>query len=243
MARLFRAHVGCVSACEHWGLPVWERHTLPHVVVPRNRSPARRDPGEARRVVVHRTSEPLPGGVWVRGSQAVDQAGWCTSPVGQLVIVDAALRAGILLSGDLAHFGVRDARRRTWLRRVASGAAESPLETVARAAMVIAGLAVSEQVVVPGVGRVDFVVEDALAVEVDGWEFHRSREAFERDRARDRLMLSRSVPVMRFTAREVRNEPHALVMQVAHAVGRSPRRDFERRLAWALGESARNGVA
>ena len=167
----------------------------------------------------------------------MDQAGWCTSPVGQLVIVDAALRAGVLLAGDLAHFGARDARRHAWLRRRASAAAESPLETVTRVGLATAGLAFVEQVVVPGVGRIDFVVEDTVAVEVDGWAFHGGREAFHADRARDRSMLGLGMPVMRFTARELRTDLHAVVLQIASVVGRVPRRDFERRLTWALGYS------
>ena len=237
IATLFRASLGCVTACEHWGLPVWEHHGLPHLVVPWGRSSSRRDPRELARAVFHRTSKPLPSALWVSVAQAIDQAGWCTSPVGQLVMVDAALHAGVLMPGDLAHFEVGPARRRAWLRRIASGAAESPLETVARAALVTAGLSVKEQVIVPGVGRVDLVVEDAVAVELDGWEFHRSREAFERDRARDRLLLARSVPVMRFTARELRADPQAVVAQVAKVVGRDVRRDAEGRLAWALGQA------
>jgi len=79
------------------------------------------------------------------------------------------------------------------------------------------------------------VVEEEVAVELDGWEFHRSREAFEHDRARDRQLLARSVPVMRFTARELRADPQAMVAQVAEVVGRAVRRDAARRLAWVLG--------
>jgi very-short-patch-repair endonuclease len=237
LAALFRAHLGCVTACKHWGLPVWEDHDLPHLVVGRHRSFARRDKRECSQVVVHYTSAPTPARTWVPVAQAIDQARWCTSPVGQLVIVDAALHVGLLCLGDLQHFETRDTRRRAWLCRMASGAAESPLETVARVAIVSAGLRVKEQVIVPGVGRVDFVVEDAIAVEVDGWEFHKGRDAFERDRARDRLLLARSVPVMRFTARELRTDPGGVVAQIAAVANRRPRRDFEQRLAWAVGRA------
>lgn len=236
LAALFRAHLGCVTACRHWGLPVWEDHDLPHLVVGRHRSFARRDNRERSQVVVHYTSTATPSGTWVPVAQAIDQAGWCTSPVGQLVIVDAALHAGVLLPGDLAHFEQRDVRRRAWLRRMASGAAESPLETVARATLVTGGLTITEQVTFADVGRVDLVVEDAVVVEVDGWEFHQGRDAFERDRARDRLMLTRSLPVMRFTARNLRSDPRGFVTQVASVTNRPLRRDFERRLAWALGQ-------
>jgi len=155
----------------------------------------------------------------------------------QLVLVDAALRGGMLLPGDLAHLGRGVARRRAWVRRMASGTAESPLETLARAALVMSGFRVEAQVVVPGVGRVDLVVDDEVAVEVDGWEFHQGRESFERDRARDRLMLTRRMPVMRFTARDLRSDLWGVVAQVARVAGRKPRADADRRLAWALGRS------
>ncbi len=242
LAALFRARLGCVTACGHWGLPVWENHDVPHLVVSRHQSFARRDRREYAQVKVHYTSAPLPLGFWVPVAQAIDQAGWCTSPVGQLVIVDAALHAGALLPGDLAHFEQRDVRRRAWLRRMASGAAESPFETVARVALVTGGLAVKEQVIVSGVGRVDFVVEDTVVVEVDGWEFHRDRDAFERDRARDRLLLARGMPVMRFTARDLRADPSAVVRQVAGVCGGTVRRDFERRLEWAFGMHPRTAT-
>jgi very-short-patch-repair endonuclease len=152
----------------------------------------------------------------------------------QLVLVDAALHRRLLLARDVGHFGAGTARRRAWLRRMASGAAESPLETVARVGLVTAGLAVREQVVIRGVGRVDFVVEEAVAVEVDGWEFHQSRDAFERDRARDRALLARGMPVLRFTARELRTDLAGAARQVAEVAHRETRRDFDRRLAWAL---------
>jgi len=236
LARLIRAQVGCVTACEHWGLPVWEDHKCTHLVVPRDRSSSRRPERVTAGVVLHRTSAPISVRLWASAAVAVDQAGWCTSPVGQLVIVDAALRAGVLLAGDLAHFGARDARRHAWLRLRASGAAESPLETVTRVGLATAGFAFAEQVVVPHVGRLDFVVEDTVAVEADGWAFHGGRESFERDRARDRSMLALGIPVMRFTAREIRTDLQSVVLQIASVVGRAPRRDFERRLAWALGQ-------
>lgn len=261
LARSFRAQVGCVTACAHWGLPVWGDHQVPHLVVPRSRSASRRDARELSNVVLHRsglwstrvdtagaremvgatvsrgqgpTRGTLPR-LWVPVAKAIDQAGWCSTPLEQLVLVDAALHVGLILPHDLHHFVHRDAYRRTWLRRMASAASESPLETAARLAMVLSGLGVKEQVVVNGVGRVDFVVEDTVVVEVDGWEFHQSRDAFERDRARDRLMLGHGLPVMRFTASELRRDLVRMAGQVAAAIGKRPHADSARRIAWATG--------
>lgn len=234
LATLFRAKIGCVTACEHWGLPLWGTHRGTHLVVPRHRSASRRDPLELAQVTVHRTSSPLPPEDWAPVAEAIDQSAWCTTPLEQLILLDAALHSGLLLSRDIGHFGAGTARRRAWLRRMASGAAESPLETVARVGLVTAGLVVREQVVVSGVGRVDLVVEEDAVVEVDGWEFHQDREAFERDRSRDRALRTRGMSVLRFTARDLRGNLGGAVRQVATVAGREPRRDLDRRLDWAL---------
>jgi len=44
-------------------------------------------------------------------------------------------------------------------------------------------------------------------VEVDGWTFHRTRRAFERDRERDAKLATAGVRVLRFTHRQVTREP------------------------------------
>ncbi len=51
---------------------------------------------------------------------------------------------------------------------------------------------------------VDFLWRDqALIVEVDGWESHRTRSAFEEDRARDARLAVLGYEVVRFTWRQV----------------------------------------
>lgn len=241
-ATTFNASIGCVTACRHWGLPTWERHTTPHLVVPRDRSQGRRRPSELAKVVIHRSTkvagghdgELAHGGPWVPLDQALDQAAWCTSPLGQLVMIDAALHSGALLARDVQQFREGDRTRRSWLVRSASGLAESPPETLARVVLAAAGFAVREQVIINGVGRVDLLVEDSLVVEIDGWLYHSGRDSFEADRARDRELLLRQTPVMRFTAKQVRDSPLGLVAQVGRAVGRTPRADLGKRLEWAL---------
>lgn len=48
-----------------------------------------------------------------------------------------------------------------------------------------------------------------LIVELDGYEFHRTRAAFERDRARDAVLQARGHRVVRLTQRRLTNEPAA----------------------------------
>lgn len=59
-----------------------------------------------------------------------------------------------------------------------------------------------------GRGRLDFLFSDhATVVEVDGWETHRGRIAFEEDRRRDRTLQAAGYAVLRFTWSEVVGRP------------------------------------
>jgi very-short-patch-repair endonuclease len=50
-----------------------------------------------------------------------------------------------------------------------------------------------------------------LVVEVDGWDSHRIRSAFEADRARDARLKSLGYEVLRFTHRQVTSDPRAVI--------------------------------
>ena len=53
---------------------------------------------------------------------------------------------------------------------------------------------------------VDFLWRaERLIVEVDGWDYHRSRASFEADRARDRELSRLGFEVLRFADRELRD--------------------------------------
>jgi very-short-patch-repair endonuclease len=60
--------------------------------------------------------------------------------------------------------------------------------------------------------RVDFLWrERRLVVEVDGWGSHRTRSAFEADRARDAKLKLQGYEVLQFTYRQVTSEPELIV--------------------------------
>jgi very-short-patch-repair endonuclease len=63
--------------------------------------------------------------------------------------------------------------------------------------------------------EVDFLWRrERLVVEVDGWESHRSRSAFEQDRARDARLKLFGFGVLRFTWRQVEDDPREVARTI-----------------------------
>lgn len=103
-------------------------------------------------------------------------------------------------------------------------AAESGGETLLRLGLRRLRIRARSQVVIPGVGRVDFLVGDRLVIEVDGFEWHGSREAFERDRDRDRELVRRGYVVLRPSHRRVTTDLDTVLVAVRDIVRRRDHR-------------------
>lgn len=74
------------------------------------------------------------------------------------------------------------------------------------------------QVEVPGLGRVDFYYDDArIVIELDGYEYHWDRAAFQRDRARSNALGVGGDLVLRFTHSDVTGTPARVASQVRAA--------------------------
>jgi hypothetical protein len=68
--------------------------------------------------------------------------------------------------------------------------------------------------------RLDFVwPQHRVVVEVDGWEAHRTRVAFQRDRATTNALLLDGFLVLRFTWEDVNRRPELVATQVRRALG------------------------
>ena len=110
-------------------------------------------------------------------------------------------------------------RVRRALRSVSSRS-ESGGESLARCWMLRSGIHHAQQVSIPGVGRVDFVVGDRLVIEVDGAQFHTTRAQFEEDRRRDAELSRLGYRVLRFSYTQVADAPHVVIAAILSAMSR-----------------------
>ncbi len=151
-------------------------------------------------------------------AQAIDTASLCVDRMGQLIMLDAALNRGALTVDALDDFTVTSASSIAWLKTHADPLAESPIETIARLSLATLKLEVAPQVELPGVGRVDFLVNNAVIVEMDGRAHHTDFGAFARDRERDRAAAALGLTVLRFTYLDAVTRPDTIAADVSAAI-------------------------
>ncbi|MGZ4234437.1 MAG: endonuclease domain-containing protein [Solirubrobacteraceae bacterium] len=63
--------------------------------------------------------------------------------------------------------------------------------------------------------------EHKLIVEVDGYQFHVSRRAFEEDRRRDQILTAAGYTVIRITWLQLAHESYRVIAAIAQALGRA----------------------
>lgn len=85
--------------------------------------------------------------------------------------------------------------RRIW--QLSDGRSESGIETLARLRLRSLGLRVHVQVKIRGVGRVDLLIGDRLIIELDGDQWHSTKDQREEDRRRDSAGVALGYLVLR----------------------------------------------
>ena len=76
------------------------------------------------------------------------------------------------------------------------------------------------QVHLPGISRVDFLIEGFLIVAVDGFAFHSSREALRRDLGRNNASTPSCFAVPRYTPEHVWFEPERVQAEIRAVLSR-----------------------
>jgi very-short-patch-repair endonuclease len=142
-----------------------------------------------------------------------------------LVPLDAALAAGRVSWEDLnlAAKGMNRNDDRRKLLAMADEKSGSPLESIGRYDLLEAGYSLQTQVVLDPAGRVDFLIDGWLVVELDGRRTHDDPVQFAEDRRRDAELTRRGLIVLRFTWTAVVRRREWWLQVVADVHARGPR--------------------
>ncbi|WP_115786752.1 endonuclease domain-containing protein [Arthrobacter silvisoli] len=146
---------------------------------------------------------------------AVVHALTCLPEVDALAMAQSAMTIfGIpraMLESELSADFYGNARRRL---AKADGISESVPEISARLLFESAGLDFQRQVKIEGVGRVDFLINGWLIVEVNGYQFHSSREDWRKDMARLNAAQLLGYGTLGYAPEQVWNSPHQVLDEV-----------------------------
>ncbi|WP_426988674.1 endonuclease domain-containing protein [Pseudarthrobacter sp. Y6] len=96
----------------------------------------------------------------------------------------------------------------------ADGLSESVPEVSARLLFESAGFQFRRQVQIPGVGRVDILIEDWLIVEVNGFQFHSSRAAWRKDMTRSNTAQTQGYAVLSYAPEQIWNSPDVVLQEI-----------------------------
>lgn len=92
--------------------------------------------------------------------------------------------------------------------------AESIVEVDAQHLFRTNGISYEAQVFLPGIGRVDFLLDGFLIVEIDGFAFHSKRGDMLRDRARNNSSTVKGYAVLRYMPEHIWFNPDQVLAEV-----------------------------
>lgn len=163
-------------------------------------------PGQLKHHRVHRDElrrTPPPDSLSVEFFDALVHAVCCQEPRAAVASLDSALHHGLLREDELDELFASLPRRFRRLRLLVDGRAESGPETLLRLILRSIGCAFDVQVIIRGVGRVDFLVDGWLIIECDSEGFHSSWAEQRRDRRRDLAAAAQGYATFRPIAEDI----------------------------------------
>ncbi|MFT4135029.1 DUF559 domain-containing protein [Microbacterium sp.] len=224
--------LACVSLLAQLGVFVLDDSRL-HVHVDHSMSRLR-SPHDRQRALDQRSRRNLDLHWWtLRGDgatlghvglfDAVAQAIRCQPPRAAVATIDSILHLGLMTHAELCDvFGCLPDCYRVLLS-LADGIAESGPETLMRLILRQLGLRFQAQVKIPGVGRVDFLVEGWLIIECDSKAHHEGWAKQRQDRRRDLAAAARGYATLRPLAEDIMYDT-VLVAQSVRGIARTRRR-------------------
>ena len=204
----YNGRLSCASAAAHYGL--WLRH-------PPSRLHLACNHGHGSGFVRHRTirfdGHPLVPVAAVE-DVALHALGCLTPPASTAMATSAIRLHGV--SPELLARELRADRSGTALRalRELDLRAESIVEVDAQHLFRSNGIRYEAQVFLPGIGRVDFLLDGFLIVEIDGFAFHSKREDMLRDRNRNNTSAVNGYVVLRYMPEHVWFSPDQVLAEI-----------------------------
>lgn len=214
----------CVSLMRHLGIFVMEKTPL-HIQIDVGAS---RLPSRAAGIRYHWRRSCAPRrALYADRIEAIAEAVRCQGPREAIATLDSALHVGFIEEDELDLLFRRLPRRYRALRRLIDSRCESGSESLMRLVLRTLGCDVEVQVVIRGVGRVDFVVDGWLIIECDSEAFHSTWEQVKRDKRRDLAAAALGYTTVRVIAEDIffrRDEVRvALQSALSHGPPRAPR--------------------
>jgi very-short-patch-repair endonuclease len=189
------ACLGVARRLELWHLP----DGVDHISVPKNAVVPASDS-----VRVHWNAGPIPVARYVLVEpieNALVHMAECQPFENALVVWDSALNKRLVSQRSLARLNLRSPAARA-VRAVATGLADSGLETLPVSRLAAIGIRVAQQVVLDG-HRVDGLIGRRLVLQSDGFSFHSTAEQRREDIAHDRRLTLLGYTVLRYDYRQI----------------------------------------
>lgn len=208
--------VSCASAAGHYGLWLRDPPARHHLAC---------NHGHGRGFVRHRTVRfEGPAALPVAAVEdVVLHALGCLAPPASTAIATSAMRLlGVppeLLKAELTADRSGTARRAL---RLLDLRAESIVEVDAQHLLRTNGIGYDAQVFLPGIGRVDFLLEGFLIVEVDGFAFHSSRKDLRRDLQRNNAAALSGFASLHYMPEDIWFEPQRVLAEIRAVLANGP---------------------
>ncbi|WP_314502772.1 DUF559 domain-containing protein [uncultured Microbacterium sp.] len=186
--------VACISALRALGIWVLDKPDRLHVWLG---GKGRRHQHSKCTCIDHHDAGGAAFGI-ARAALALVQAAACCDDEVFFAAYESAWKRGMLSRTDREWIRRAVPARIRWLVDLARADADSGLESLLRLRLIRLGVSLECQVLVVGVGRVDFVAAGVLIIEVDGRENHDGQSLRHKDLVRDAAAAALGYETLRF---------------------------------------------
>jgi very-short-patch-repair endonuclease len=218
--------LACVSAARQYGLWVPELPGLLHISVRPNAAQLRTPENHRVRLAhvsdeitrIHWTREASGDRVAVSVNAAIEQIFKCQPANVGFVVLESALHLRRVDACGVEGILERVSLSARAIARRAGPNSESGSESLLKLLLIERGIPYQQQVDIPRVGRVDFLIGDRLVVEVDSKQHHSDPY---RDRKRDAALSVEGMRVLRFMYSQIVYERAQVEAAIVSALARS----------------------